>query len=113
MDKYKLLEDINETRTITGLAVRVGALSHEIQKERGLSSGFINSKGEKFRDELAKQRNLVDGELTKVKQYVGANSVALDQVKKSLDAAGSSLEKLQGTRGSIDTLKIEGKDSFS
>lgn len=113
MDKYKLLQDVNETRTITGLAVRVGTLSHELQKERGLSSGFINSKGEKFRNELAKQRNLVDGELTKVKQYVDSNKVALDPVKKSLDAAGSSLERLQGTRGSIDTLKIEGKDSFS
>ena len=113
MDKYKLLQDINETRTITGLAVRVGSLSHEIQKERGLSSGFINSKGEKFRDELAKQRTLVDGELAKVKQYADSNSVARDQVKTSLDAAGSSLEKLQGIRGSIDTLKIEGTDSFS
>ena len=35
IDKYKLLEGLNETRTLTSLAVRVGALSHEIQKERG------------------------------------------------------------------------------
>jgi methyl-accepting chemotaxis protein len=113
MEKYTLLQSINATRTITGLAVRVGSLSHEIQKERGLSSGYINSKGEKFRDDLVKQRELVNGELVKVKQYVDANGMALEPVKKALDAAGGTLDKLQETRGSVDGLKIEGKDSFS
>ena len=113
IDKYKLLESINETRTLTGLAVRVGALSHEIQKERGLSSGYINARGEKFRDELAKQRNQVNSESVKVKEYVTANGAALDLVKKSLDAAGSEVEKLQDMRAAIDALKVEGKDSFS
>lgn len=113
IDKYKLLDSINETRTLTGLAVRVGALSHELQKERGLSSGFINAKGEKFRDELAKQREQVNGELTKVKQYVSSNSASLDHVKKTLDAADSGLEKMREVRGGIDALTVEGKDSFS
>ena len=113
IDKYSFLESINETRTLTGLAVRVGSLSHEMQKERGLSSGYINAKGEKFRDDLAKQRELVNTESKKVKEYVAANRSALDHVKKSLDAANSGLEKLQDMRSNIDTLKIEGKDSFS
>jgi methyl-accepting chemotaxis protein len=113
IDKYKLLESVNQTRALTGLAVRVGALTHEIQKERGLSSGFINAGGEKFRDELAKQRELVNGEIAKVNEYVAANSAALDHVKGPLDAANGGLEKLKDVRGAIDVLKIEGKDSFS
>lgn len=113
IDKYALLESINETRTLTGLAVRVGALSHEIQKERGLSSGYINARGEKFRDELAKQREQVNSESMKVKEYVAANSAGMDHVKKSLDAASSGVEKLQDMRAAIDALKVEGKDSFS
>ncbi len=113
IDKYKLLNSINETRTLTGLAVRVGSLTHEFQKERGLSSGYINSKGEKFRDEISKQREHVNGELAKVKEYAAAHGESLDLVKKSLDAANIGLEKLKNTRESIDTLKIEGKDSFS
>ena len=83
------------------------------RKSGGLSSGYINAKGEKFRDELAKQREQVNMESGKVKEYVTANSPALEHVKKSLDAATAALEKLRDTRGSIDTLKIEGKDSFS
>jgi len=113
IDKYKLLGSISETRTVAGLAVRVGALSHEIQKERGLSSGYINARGEKFREDLAKQREQVNTESKNVKEYVAGSSAALGQVKKSLDEANGSLEKLQDTRGSIDTLKIEGKDSYS
>ena len=113
IDKYKLLEGLNETRTLTGLAVRVGALSHEIQKERGLSSGYINAKGEKFRTELAQQRERVNTESKNVKEYVAANSAELDHVKKPLDAANSGLEKLQAVRGAIDAFAIDGKESFS
>ena len=113
IEKYTLLESVNETRTLTGLAVRVGSLTHEIQKERGLSSGYINAKGEKFRDELAKQRELVNGEFAKVKQYVSSNGTALDRIKKTLDTASSGMEKLPELRGNVDALKIEGKDSFS
>jgi methyl-accepting chemotaxis protein len=112
-DKYHLLGSINETRTLTGLAVRVGALSHEMQKERGLSSGFINARGEKFRDELLKQRELVNGELEKTGQYVTANGSELDSVKTMLEAAKSGQEKLKDIRASIDLLKLEGKDSFA
>src|SRR6185369_8724814 len=113
VDKYKLLGNITATRTLTGLAVQVGALTHEIQKERGLSSGCINAKGEKFRNELTRQRELVNTELKKVTEYVTANSAALDQVKKSLDVANSGLEKLQEIRGGVDTIKLDRKDSFA
>ena len=113
IDKYKFLKSVNTTRTLIGLATRVGALTHEMQKERGLSSGYINAKGEKFRDDLAKQRELANVESKKVNEYVAANSAALDHVKKSLDTANNGLEKLQDMRGNIDALKIEGKDSFS
>ncbi|MEI6209206.1 MAG: methyl-accepting chemotaxis protein [Desulfuromonadales bacterium] len=112
-DKYKLLENINETRALTGLAVQAGALSHEIQKERGLSSGFINTRGGKFRDELAKQRERVNAEASQVNRYVTSNSRVLIHVKKSLDTAQNGQDKLRETRGNIDALKIEGKDSFA
>ena len=112
VEKYQVLGNVTTTRSVTGLSVRVGALIHEIQKERGFSSGFINSKGEKFRDELAKQRELVDAELKKVKEYQGANARALTVVEKAMDAAGGSRVKLQETRGAIDALKLEGTDSF-
>jgi len=95
VDKYATMGEIAATRSMTALAVKAGALVHEIQKERGLSSGYLNSQGAKFRDELARQRQMVDQELTNVKQYAAANAQALEAVKPSLDAADSTITKLR------------------
>ncbi|MBJ6724583.1 methyl-accepting chemotaxis protein [Geomesophilobacter sediminis] len=110
---YGVLQNISAVNTLTGLAVRIGALSHELQKERGLSSGFINAKGEKFRDDLVKQRETVNGELKKVKEYVAANQGALQMVQGSLDTAAARQEQLPESRGKVDSLSFTGADSFS
>ncbi|MDD5285076.1 MAG: methyl-accepting chemotaxis protein [Desulfuromonadaceae bacterium] len=44
---------------------------------------------------------------------MAGNSAELEHVKKSLSTANSDLEKLQEMRSSIDSLKVDGKDSFS
>ena len=112
VEKYQVLEDASQTRTLIGLSVRAGAVIHEIQKERGFSSGYINSKGEKFKGELARQRELVDARVKQLQEYQGANAPALAAVKKSLDSADATRLRLQETRGNVDGLKIPGKDSF-
>ena len=45
---------------VSEVAVASSALIHELQKERGLSAGFIGSKGGKFVDALEKQRRDTD-----------------------------------------------------
>jgi len=112
-DHYVALKDIIQTESLTGLGVKVGALSHEIQKERGYSSGYINAKGEKFRDELAKQREKVDSEIKRVRDYLATNGEALGVVRESLDSANTSINKLAATRSGIDTLKVSGGESFT
>ena len=111
-NKYLKRQNLQQTVTLTGLAVHTGALVHELQKERGLSSGFINAKGEKFKDELTKQREAVNTAVTKVADYLSAHGTTLGAVKKQLDAAEVFKGKLQETRSAVDNLKIEGKDSF-
>ncbi|OGT96111.1 MAG: chemotaxis protein [Geobacteraceae bacterium GWB2_52_12] len=112
IEHYGIMKDSNATYKLTTLVVRAGSLTHELQKERGLSSGFINAKGEKFREELSKQRDQVDQEIGKVKEYATANSSALDVISKYLGAANTELEKLKEIRHEIDTLKLDGKESF-
>lgn len=41
LNNYKILRESRKTEHLVGLSVRTGALVHELQKERGLSSGFI------------------------------------------------------------------------
>ncbi|WP_281184518.1 methyl-accepting chemotaxis protein [Trichlorobacter lovleyi] len=112
LDKYAALQDIRQTEQLIGLSVRTGALVHELQKERGLSSGFINAKGEKFRSELAKQRGLCDEQFKQLAAFIAATPDAATIVRQALDAAAKQQEKLSDIRNKVDALTIEGKESF-
>ena len=46
--------------TLTSLSVSASSLVHELQKERGMSAGFIGSEGREFRQSLRAQRQHVD-----------------------------------------------------
>ena len=111
-ENYRVLKNIRSVNTLTGLAVKIGALTHEIQKERGLSSGFINARGEKFQDELLKQREAVDGVAKRLREYTAANEASMGSVRKFLEQATSRQERIRETRGLVDTLKLSGTDSF-
>ncbi|MBL8732008.1 MAG: methyl-accepting chemotaxis protein [Planctomycetes bacterium] len=97
-----------------GLAVRCGNLLHETQKERGLSSGFLASKGEKFRAELGKQRTLTDTRLAEllgtVKALGGeaATKAKLPPFEPALAEAG----KLLNVRQRVDALAIPSSEAI-
>ena len=54
--QFARLQEGSRISAVSEVAVASSALVHELQKERGLSAGFIGSRGEKFRAELEKQR---------------------------------------------------------
>ncbi len=113
LSRYNTLQEMTRTQHLVGLSISTGAVVHELQKERGLSSGFINSKGEKFKDELSAQRKLSDEKLRQLDAYMAANKDATEAVKAPLDAAARQKEKLQEIRSKVDGLTLEGKDSFA
>jgi len=110
---YTLLQGLVQTQRLTDLAVQVGELSHQIQKERGYTSGFLNAKGEKFREELSRQRARVDGEIGKVSLFLEKNQGSVTVVKQSLDAAKASIGRLQETRAGIGTLQVTGAQAYT
>ena len=110
---YTTLQEMRKTEHLVGLSVRTGALVHELQKERGLSSGYINAKGEKFKDELSKQRQASDEQFKQLEAYLAVNPDAAAIVKPSLDAAGQQKNRLADIRSKVDGLTIDGKDSFA
>jgi methyl-accepting chemotaxis protein len=111
--KLKNLNSLQTTRILTEFAVKSGSLIHELQKERGLSTGFISTKGEKFREELAKQRSGTDSQIRELKVYNSSNKNNLEGVRERLSAAGSLLEKLDVIRGDVDSMKLAPKDSLA
>jgi len=56
VEKAHSLEELHALQGLSSLAVKIDALTHEMQKERALSSGFIGSQGEGFQAKLFEQR---------------------------------------------------------
>ena len=105
-DKARLLGELRETRTLSTLAVAASALTHELQKERGLSAGFIGSKGAQFAAELPAQRELTEkrlGEYRSLAQTAGFGAAA---------KAAQALGQLAPTRSGVSALQLTGQASF-
>ena len=60
MEKWETYLDMDRTEDVVELAVKVGELVYELQKERGMSAGYLNSDGQKFATQLPSQRQKVD-----------------------------------------------------
>ncbi|MBU5635772.1 methyl-accepting chemotaxis protein [Geomonas sp. Red69] len=110
---YAALQGLVQTQKLTTLAVQVGELSHQIQKERGYTSGYLNAKGGKFKEELAGQRAKVDREIQSVASFLEKNGASVALVKASLDAAGNAIGRLKETRSGIDTLQVTGGEAYT
>ena len=65
--KNKSLLEI-ENKTI--IATKISKILHELQRERGLSIGFISDSGLHFKESLYIQREKTDTEIKKIKQFL-------------------------------------------
>ena len=57
---YEALNLNKQLQTQIAVSTKLSLLVHEMQKERGLSAGFLASKGTSFALELKEQRKLTD-----------------------------------------------------
>ncbi len=108
------LSEGNRIAAVTRVAVASSALVHELQKERGLSAGFIASKGEKFRDALTKQRGDTDARRKALSTIVASY---LDQapppIADSLKKSGDAITALDARRQQVSALTLAGPESFA
>lgn len=96
---------------LTQLATYNSALVHELQKERGASAGYIGSKGSKFSDTLATQRQATDRAFDNRSVFLSENISAIThhEIALATRQLNTELAKLAEIRQQIDALTIEGK----
>jgi methyl-accepting chemotaxis protein len=99
----------------SALSVQINGLVHELQKERGLSAGFIGSRGGRFKAELETQRQDTDKARAALDAWLaGAERAQLSgAIEKSMAAAQARLAELQATRGKVTVLGLPGQESFN
>ena len=107
VDKWTQRTEMRQVATRTHLSVLTSAVIHELQKERGMSAGFIGSQGKKFASELPTQRQESDRRLADLRADARTSGLAAD-----LARAEGQLARLAETRTAISQLKLPGKASF-
>ena len=95
-------EGTNETEKMMHLAATLGDVIHNLQVERGTSSGFSQALGKKFADDMAKRRLATDNGVTKLKNLGAAAS------NGSTQQALARLAGLPAARDEISALKKTG-----
>lgn len=107
-DSYRSLENLKSLDKVVILSTKIGALVHEAQKERGMTAGFIGSKGVKFKDELPRQREEVNKQITFLNEFLSDfdKSKYSDDFVKNLNSGLEKLKDLQGVRNSVNSLNI-------
>ena len=93
----------------------VGQLVHELQTERGLSAGYLAARGQRFGDEIARQRGATDAI---VRRHVRdpaevAPGAALAVLRQDVGEADRAITTLAAQRTQVDALTLSGKDAFA
>ncbi|MFC1602033.1 nitrate- and nitrite sensing domain-containing protein [Pseudomonadota bacterium] len=111
---FSLRQTSSQLQAMTALGVHASSLVHELQKERGMTAGFIGSKGAKFGSEIKGQRRMTDEKADALKQYLTDFDLSAmsSHFKSFLEKALDRLKEIEQKRGAVDGLTIPLKDAL-
>ncbi|MGB5793183.1 MAG: methyl-accepting chemotaxis protein [Poseidonibacter sp.] len=100
---------LTKLEKVVVLSTKIGALVHETQKERGMTAGFLGSKGLKFKTELPNQRENTSNRLVELKTFLsGFDSKEYGkQFNTDLEDALNRLSNLSDIRTNVSSLNIQ------
>lgn len=101
---YEALKLNKQLQTQIAVSTKLSLLVHEMQKERGISAGFLASKGASFAEELKGQRELTDKALADFNSSVETSDLA-KEYKELLQLGFNELKELNTIRQNADTNK--------
>lgn len=112
---WRNLKQAHQIAAIGDTAVAVSNVVHELQKERGLSAGFIGSKGARFGAELVDQHSLTDTlRNTLATELAGIEKDLLPAaLRGALDKGSNGLQSLNEMRQRIRNQQTTAAESFA
>ena len=115
VERQHLASEMVELTSLTSLSQHAGNLIHELQRERGMSSGFIGSQGETFGNRLSAQHNASDRAINAYQQTLG--SLDLAALDESLASQAADIEQqLSATpaiRQQVKRLNVSAEEAVS
>jgi len=115
ISSYHLYTEQGEIQSLAKVSAQAAVLVHELQKERGLTAGFVSSKGEEFAAKLPEQRLQTDIQKKAWNQLLqGFNAQAYgSEFASDLSAVNQQLSSLSSHRSSVTNLSINTKTAIS
>jgi len=98
---------------LTQLSVSYSELVHELQKERGITAGFLGSKGEKFADKIDGQRRDTNNKVTQKNNFLSSNRVDNVEISNLNTTINTDIQKLANIRQQVNELSIPLSDAIS
>lgn len=98
--------EMEELGKYTKLSSVYSELVHELQKERGMTAGFLGSKGVKFSQKLPNQRKQTSSKATNRLNYWQKNEFDNNQIQQLNNEITQRLNKLDQIRNNVDQLSI-------
>ncbi len=113
ISEYRTYSGMKTVRTMVQVSSSVSRLVHDMQKERGMTAGYIGSGGSKFSSEIKTQRTETDARLKELGSFVRDNSGRIpSEVLQILESVIGSLGRLSDIRSQVDDLKISASDAI-
>ena len=107
--RYQIYRSMGRLHRLTELSVKASALVHELQKERGMSAGYLGSRGVSFDEELKEQTEVTDEKRkildASLKETIREND--FPEVTDKAKAILSQLENLDTIRKGVRSLELD------
>lgn len=105
---YQVSQDLNNLNNGIQITERLSKLVHEIQKERGNSSGFLANSGSAFGPELDKQRELTDEAIDALDNILGDAEYQefITQYRTMLSDIRDDVDKIPSIRERVTSLDL-------
>lgn len=103
-------QSYQQDQKFVALATSVGGMTHELQKERGASAGYLASGGTAFVDALPKQRGLSDARIAVFQEAIAelqSGGAKTPELQELVDGVQGQLADLAELRARVDAQSIE------
>ena len=110
---YYVSNEVDKLSQLTQLSITYSELVHELQKERGATAGFIGSKGEKFSNELQRQRSDTDTKKQARAAFLAENDFEQTTILRLNQQIADDLARLSQIRSQVNNFDIPAKQAIS
>ncbi len=113
--KIDTVNSLSDIQKATKILNSISLLIHETQKERGMTAGFLGTKGKKFGDKLPNQRLLTNARLKELKlTLLKVDTESIDKnTFKAISLALKDATQLNSIRTKVDGFTIAGSKAIS